>query len=165
MEVHTGHLFRSQPPVVRLGGFSAPKVSIRSKTKIRSLRSSLDDSSFLSPLKTVRVSATNGIIPIAILPGNIGKMQKIPVLFKDLNKIKEFKQSKEGQNIILSELTTDIKACKGSFDKKLVRPASAASLSSSKFKSPRLIIKPLYSTTNKLIKTPSDNSLRTSRLI
>ncbi|CAG9313025.1 unnamed protein product [Blepharisma stoltei] len=172
MEVYTGHLFRSQPPIVRMGGYSPPKISVKSKTTAHSLASTIEDSSFIGPLKIVRVSSTSGDRPIAIVPENLGRTQRIPVLFKDFKKIKQFKPPTNQPNVILSEITADLTSWKSSTTQpKLIRPNTVKSNSVSKFCTARLSLDSPRSSTFKRLtirsssSTKKDLSKKTSRLI
>ena len=81
MEVYESRVFKSQPPIVRLKGYKPPNISVQKKDT--EFEVSEKDNSFIAPLKVVKLATQPASIPYkAVLPQNLGKIQKLQVLFK-----------------------------------------------------------------------------------
>lgn len=121
MELFKGHVFRSQPPVIRLGGYQPPPFQI--KTKQTSTNTSTSDDTFIANIKLIKTEFQHKVTHfIAILPENLGRSQGFVNVWKELQALNSMVPQSEIHNTIYwSEIPQN----------ELARPTSAKILPSS----------------------------------
>jgi len=88
MDELTSHVFRSQPPLITLGGYQSPRLVVRPRAKALKAKA-IEDDSFLFPLQSILVGKTEKAAPVGAIPGEIGKSQKLPTLPDLLSQLKK----------------------------------------------------------------------------
>lgn len=87
MDELTSHVFRSQPPLVTLGGYQSPKLVVKRRPKGPKVKSE-DEDTFLFPVQSIIVGKTEKSAPLGVIPGEIGKSQRLPALPDLLKELK-----------------------------------------------------------------------------
>jgi hypothetical protein len=115
MDLFKGHVFRSQPPVIRLGGYQPPSFKIKSKQSQPNI--SVSDDTFIADIKLLKTEFQHKATHLlAILPENLGRSQGFSNLWKDLQALKnELPQKELCDTVYWSELELNT----------LARPTSA----------------------------------------
>mmetsp|Transcript_19640 Transcript_19640/g.36181 ORF Transcript_19640/g.36181 Transcript_19640/m.36181 type:complete len:737 (+) Transcript_19640:5078-7288(+) len=124
MAAFKAHQFKTQPPIVSLGGYKPPDLAIKTTKEIEE-GSTVENSLYMhvSSLVTPTSLASK---PSAVVPENLGKFQRIPDFAKELEKMSvvSTQTPKKQHNMISSEVPTS------TVTKSMIRPVSARALSS-----------------------------------
>lgn len=88
MDELTSHVFRSQPPLITLGGYQSPRLVVKPRTKTLKAKA-IEEDSFLFPLQSILVGKTEKAAPVGAIPGDIGKSQRLPTLPNLLSQLKK----------------------------------------------------------------------------
>lgn len=125
MAAFKAHQFKSQPPIVSLGGYRPPDLAIKTTVKEPEEGSCVENSLYLHVSSLVTPGSLENK-PSAVVPEGLGKFQRIPDFAKELEKMSVVASQppRKNHNLISSELPVSFQS------RTMLRPVSARTLGS-----------------------------------